>query len=189
MRTFDGSLDVHFDKWAQFRKNVGKWAFVIVSALFLFAVSYYIYTVLQRPVAATLWFVGGGVLFFYYYVKWFVIHEPLSPDLVPGSQACPDYLSVVPPGTLYTASSPTQYRCVDYVGVSRNGHLKKADPIKIKQQINNPDYYFAVDPTQDFTTPAAKAAFLQRLIGRGLSYNAAGDGSLPTQSALPTHRN
>jgi hypothetical protein len=189
MSTFDGSLTTFSsgvqDKWVQFSKNVSKWSYVLVSLILIFVVSYYFYTVLQRPAAGTLWFVGASILFFYYYVKWFVVQRPLDPNLQPGNQSCPDYLSMVPPGILYTPVSPTQYRCIDYVGVSRNGRLKKADPAKIKQQINNPDYYFAIDPTQDFITPSAKSAFLERLIAYGLSYNSAGDGSLPTQASLP----
>lgn len=191
MSTFDGSLTTFGgvqDKWVQFRKNVSKWVYVLVALILIFVISYYFYTTLQRPVAGTLWAVGAGILFFYYYVKWFIVRSPLDSHLRPGNQSCPDYLSMVPPGNLYTASSPTQYRCVDYVGVSRNGKLKKADPAKIKQQINNPDYYFAIDPTQDFITPSTKATFLDRLLAHGLSYNSAGDGSLPTQESLPSYK-
>lgn len=192
MSTFDGSLTTFSagvqGKWGQFRKNVGKWTYILVTLILIFVVSYYFYTTLQRPVAGTLWAVGAGILFFYYYVKWFVVRTPLDPIFRPGNQSCPDYLSMVPPGNLYTAASPTEYRCVDYVGVSRNGRLKKADPAKIKQQINNPDYYFAIDPTKDFITPSTKSAFLDRLIAYGLSYNSAGDGSLPTQASLPTYK-
>lgn len=192
MSTFDGSLTTFSagvqDKWGQFRKNVGKWVYIILSLIVIFAVSYYFYTVLQRPVAGTLWAVGTGILFFYYYVKWFIVRSPLDASFRPGNQSCPDYLSMVPSGNLYTPDSQTQYRCVDYVGVSRNGRLKKADPAKIKQQINNPDYYFAIDPQRDFKSAQTKAAFLDRLIKYGLSYNSAGDGSLPTQASLPTYK-
>ena len=157
-----------------------KWAYVIVVVLFIFGIARYIYTFLNRPVAATLWTLGAALMFFYYYVKWFIA-EPAEDKnyLRTKNQACPDYLSMIPSGKLYSPTSPTQYFCVDYVGVSRNGSLKKMDPKQISTQIKNPDYRFSVDPTFDFASPSAKAAFLQRLIGRGLSYGPAGEGGNP----------
>jgi hypothetical protein len=198
MSSFDGSIQPKAaqSKWTSAWSNILKWGYAVLALILLSGVAYYFYSVLKRPAAGILWFIGGGIIMFYYWVKWFTLKHLSNPNFLPNNTACPDYLSMIPPGTLdskggalYIPSSPTQYFCVDYVGVSRNGSLKKMDPKNIKDQINNPDYTFSVDPAKDFVSPASKAAFLQRLIGRGLSYNAAGEGGLPTQgSALPTYK-
>ena len=175
------------NKWSHAWHTIMKWAYVIVTALFIFGVARYIYTSLNKPVAATLWTIGAALMFFYYYVKWFVAQTSNDPNhFEPTRQACPDYLSIVAPGKLYTPASPTQYFCVDYVGVSRNGGLKKMDPAQIATQIKNPDYTFSVDPAIDFVSGAAKAKFLQRLIHRGLSYNEAGEGGNPRRVPFPS---
>jgi len=169
-------------KWAAAMADYKKKGYVILSVLITFLVSYYFYTVLNRPVAGVLFFIGGGIIFFYYWVKWFQTPQPPDPDFNPAVLACPDYLSVVPNNSgLYTPSSPTQYFCVDYVGVSRNGGLKKMDPSNLSNDINNPAYTFSIDPAVDFKDAAAKGAFLNRLVTAGLSYNSVGDNSLPTQ--------
>ena len=107
---------------------------------------------------------------------------PADPDFETGSGACPDYLSVIPNNSgLYRPTTSSQYFCVDFVGVSRNGGLRKMDPNQISTQISDPAYRFSVDPLIDFATPAGKAAFVKRLLKAGLSFNSVGDNSLPTQ--------
>lgn len=167
------------NKWSVATTNILKWTYGIVFVLFLLGIASYVYTSLQRPVAATLWTLGGALIAFYYGVKWFIADPRADQQLQNTDQSCPDYLSMIPPRTLYTPSSPTQYFCVDYVGVSRNGSLKKMDPSKIRTQIHNPDYRFSVDPVVDFASQSAKSRFLSRLNARGLSYGAAGeDGNI-----------
>ena len=174
-------------KWSNAWSTILKWAYVIVVLLFIFGVARYIYTSLNRPVAATLWTLGAALMFFYYYVKWFVAQSANDPNpLRPTGQACPDYLSLIQPGNLYTPKTPTEYRCVDYVGVSRNGGLKKMDPKQLPTLIKNADYFFSVDPATDFVSQSAKGKFLQRLISRGLSYGSAGEGGNPRQVPFPT---
>jgi hypothetical protein len=173
------------NKWSVATTNILKWTYGIVFVLFLLGVASYVYTTLNRPVSATLWALGGALIVFYYGVKWFIADPRADRKLQTMNQACPDYLSMVPPGKLYRPRSPTQSFCVDYVGVSRNGSLKKMDPEKIKTQINNEDYRFSVDPAVDFASNAAKSRFLSRLIARGLSYGAAGEGGNIRQSSLP----
>jgi hypothetical protein len=175
------------NKWSHAWSVILKWSYVIVTALFVFGISRYIYSSLNRPVAATLWTLGAALMFFYYYVKWFVAQSADDPNRIrPTGQACPDYLSIVPPGKLYTPASPSQYFCVDYVGVSRNGGLKKMDPAQIDTQIKNPDYVFSVDPAVDFVSQSAKGKFFQRLIARGLSYGSAGEGGNPRHVPFPS---
>jgi len=169
-------------KWDATMKSLQRNAYLISAVLFTIGLSYFFYTSLNRPVAGVLWFIGGGLIFFYYWIKWFVTQPLPDPDFMTGTNACPDYLSVIPNNSgLYQPTSSTQYFCVDYVGVSRNGGLRKMDPTKASQQISDPSYTFSVDPTVDFATPAGKAAFVKRLLKAGLSFNSVGDNSLPTQ--------
>ena len=174
------------NKWSHAWSTILKWVYVIVVLLFILGISQYIYSTLNRPVAATLWTLGAALLFFYYYVKWFVAQTANDPYMTLTNQACPDYLSIVPPGKLYTPASPSQYFCVDYVGVSRNGGLKKMDPKQIATQIKNPDYRFSVDPAIDFVSRSAIAKFYQRLMSRGLSYKDVGQGGNPRRVPFPT---
>ena len=171
-------------KWAATMADLQRKGYMVLAVVVTLGISYYYYSVLHRPVAGVLWFMGGGLVFFYYWIKWFVTQPPPDPDFMPGVNACPDYLSVIPNNSgLYTPTTKTQYFCVDYVGVSRNGGMKKMDPTKISSQINDPAYTFSVDPIEDFSTSKGKAAFIQRLSGAGLSYNSVGDNSLPTQGS------
>jgi hypothetical protein len=160
----------------------------ILGGLLVLGVSYYYYTILNRPVAGSLFFVGGAVTLYYYYVKWFVLPASPDPDFLPGDQACPDYLSLVPSdGGLYTPSSPTQYFCVDFVGVSANGALKKTTPKALSTNINDPNYRFSVDPAVDLNPPKnkrkARSSFMQRLVNAGLSWNSMGAGSTPKRNS------
>jgi hypothetical protein len=169
-------------KWAATVANIKKKAYIIIAILVTVGISYFFYSILNKPVAGVLLFLGSALIFFYYWIKWFAIPQPPDPDFNPGKNACPDYLSVVPSNSgLYKPSSPTQYFCVDYVGVSRNGALKKMDPKKLPTNIKNPAYTFSVDPSVDFRNAATRAAFVQRIMKAGLSYNSLGDNSLPIQ--------
>jgi len=168
-------------EWQKTMNEYKKKAYWVFGLLLVGLVAYFYYSFLHREVAGVLWFVGGFIILYYYWVKWFVI-MPLvpDPDFNPSMLACPYYLSVIPNNSgLYTPSSPTQYFCVDYVGVSRNGGLKKTNPSDIAQDINDPAYTFSIDPSVDFKDADARSAFLQRLQAAGLSYNSIGDNSLP----------
>jgi hypothetical protein len=178
-------------KWQETMLDIRKKSYWIVGLLILGFSAYFYYTGLKKPVAGVLWFFGGFLITYYYWVKWFVLPMPPDPDLVMTSGSCPDYLSVVPNNIgLYTPSTPTQYFCVDYVGVSRNGALKKMNPTQISTLISDPSYTFSVDPAKDFANESSKAAFIQRLIRAGLSFNSVGDSSTPANmgagSNIPT---
>ena len=168
-------------KWENTIRDIQKKSYWVIGLLLLGFSAYFYYTGLNRPVAGSLWFVGGFLIFYYYWIKWFVLDQPLDPDFNTASGACPDYLSVIPNNSgLYTPTSKTQYFCVDFVGVSRNGGIRRANPKNIRAEIADPSYRFSVDPEVDFKTATAKAAFLRRLQMAGLSYNSIGDDSLPT---------
>jgi len=175
------SSNIAAKKWARTVHDILKKSYWVIGLLILGFSTYFYYTGLNRPVAGVLWFVGGFLVFYYYWIKWFVLDQPLDPDFNTGSNACPDYLSVIPNNSgLYTPTSNTQYFCVDFVGVSRNGGIKRMYRNSVNTQIADPAYRFSVDPEVDFKTPTSRAAFLRRLEAAGLSYNSVGDGSLPT---------
>ena len=164
--------------------DIQKKAYWVVGLLILGLSAYFYYTSMNRPVAGVLWFIGGFLILYYYWIKWFVLDQPLDADLYFGTNACPDYLSPLPNNTgLYAPTTKTQYFCVDFVGVSRNGGIKRTSPTNVVTDVNDPAYTFSVDPLVDFASPAGKAAFIQRLQTAGLSYNSVGDSSLPTLSA------
>jgi len=184
-------------KWAKTLASIKINAFLILGGLFVFTTAYFYYSVLNKPSAGVLWFVGGSVILYYYYVKWFLGPPEIDPDFMAGTYACPDYLSVIPPGTvdpktgrkLYTPATTTQYYCVDFVGVSTNGGLKQTTPRTLTEDIKNPAYYFPVDAIRDFKAPTldtkgniianGRGEFLQRLGKAGLSYNSMGEKSTP----------
>jgi hypothetical protein len=175
------SSNIAAKKWARTVHDILKKSYWVIGLLILGFSTYFYYTGLNRPVAGVLWFVGGFLVFYYYWIKWFVLDQPLDPDFNTGSNACPDYLSVIPNNSgLYAPTSNTQYFCVDFVGVSRNGGIKRMYRNSVNTQIADPAYRFSVDPEVDFKTPTSRAAFLRRLEAAGLSYNSVGDGSLPT---------
>ena len=135
--------------------NVAKWAYWILGGMAVAGGSYYFYTKLERPITGVLVFMGSVLALYFYYVKWFVIPAKKA-DWPPYQTPCPDYL------TLYASENPDdktkQYKCVDFVGVSRNGRLKRADPASISSQINNPDFYISIDPNEDMQALRARIA-------------------------------
>ena len=184
-------------KWAKTLASIKINAFLIIGTLLVLTTAYFYYSVLNKPAAGALWFVGGAVILYYYYVKWFLGPQPIDPDFMSGNYACPDYLSVIPPGTvdphtgrqLYTPATKSQYYCVDFVGVSRNGGLKRTTPQTLAEDIKNPAYYFPVDAIHDFGAPTTdtkgnivtngRGDFMMRLAQAGLSYNSMGESSNP----------
>ena len=184
-------------KWAKTLASLKINAFLIIGTLFVCTTAYFYYSALNKPAAGVLWFVGGAVVLYYYYVKWFLGPPVIDPDFMSGVYACPDYLSVIPPDTvdthtgrkLYTPATASQYYCVDFVGVSTNGGLKKTTPQTLAEDIKNSAYYFPVDAIRDFMAPTmdtkgniisnGRREFMERLAQAGLSYNSMGEKSTP----------
>jgi hypothetical protein len=118
--------DIAAKKWARTIQDIQKKSYWVIGLLLLGFSAYFYYTSLNKPVAGVLWFIGGFLIVYYYWLKWFVLDRPYDPDFFTGSGACPDYLSVIPNNSgLYMPTSTTQYFCVDFVGVSRNGGIRK----------------------------------------------------------------
>ena len=78
-------------------------------------------------------------------MKWFALPAK-SGSWPPQITPCPDFLTLVDPGAQSGIS-----RCLDYVGVSRNGRIKKADPSKATSQMSDSQYVFIVDRTKGNT--------------------------------------
>jgi hypothetical protein len=169
-------------KWAAAVKDIQKKSYWVIGLLVVGLSAYFYYNALRKPVAGVLWFLGGFIILYYYWIAWFVLPKLPDPDFNPGATgACPDYLSAIPnDGRLYTPSTPTQYFCVDFIGVSRNGGIQRVTPKELADKINDPSYRFSVDPKRDFATALTKAAFVKRVQDAGLSYSSVGDISLPT---------
>jgi len=111
----------------------------IVSLVLISYLSYIMYTPLNRQVSATLFWIIGFMMTYFYYIKWFVVgkNAKKSSDSL---TRCPDYLTnYVKPGSADGSIKPTNV-CLDFVGVSRNGVLKKCDK-DVATCLANPAYY------------------------------------------------
>ncbi len=146
--------------------RVAKYVYWIVGLVVVVGGCYFLYNNLERPVAAVLVFLGGMLALYFYYVKWFVA-AARNPAWPPYQTPCPDYLTLVSPG--FTGSGNNikpkvgePYKCMDFVGVSTNGKLKKADVTLIATQSNDSTYAFDVSPkdTQDSLRSKTEAAGL-----------------------------
>lgn len=110
----------------------------IVGFLVILGVSYQLNKT-NNQMAAIFVFLGLGLALYYYYVKWFAIPSKTQ-TWPPYTTPCPDFLTLVDPGSQSGIS-----RCLDYVGVSSNGRIKKADPSKATLQMNESQYAFIID--------------------------------------------
>ena len=180
-------------QWAKTMHRIQKNLYWVLGLIIVGFSAYFYYSGLNRPVAGVLWFLGGFLIIYYYWIKWFVIKSPLDPDFDPSAVgACPDYLSSVPSNTIdpqtgrplyQNPQGDTSYYCVDYVGVSRNGALKKMDPTQLGKYIKDPSYSFKMNVI-DVTNPQSISSFRDSLENYGLSYNSLGNSSLPTQGSM-----
>ena len=128
-----------YNFWQGLKSNL----FWIIGSAIIIMISYVYYNNMNKPTAGTLVFLGGFLALYYYYLKFFVVASDKK-DWPPYQSTCPDFLTLVPPGSGYQGNQ-NDFLCVDFVGVSVNGGLKKSDPSKIAAQINDPNYTFKVD--------------------------------------------
>jgi len=135
-----------------------KYVYWILGILILFGICYVLYEVFDRQIASVLVFIGGILILYFYYVKWFIAGA-LNPDWPPYQTVCPDYLTPISPGYGNVAGADGKtslqplnggvFKCVDFVGVSRNGQLKKADPTKLSAALASDQYSFKIDPKEN----------------------------------------
>ncbi len=140
--------------------RIAKYVYWIVGLVMVVGGCYFLYNNLQRPVAAVLVFLGGMLALYFYYVKWFVasVRNPAWP---PYQTPCPDYLTLVSPGfdgsgNNIKPKAGEPYKCMDFVGVSTNGKLKRADPARISAQVNNSAYTMTIEPNESLESLRAK---------------------------------
>jgi len=157
-----------------FWQNLKGKLFWIVGGALVFTVSYIYYNNMNKPTAGTLTFLGGFLALYYYYVKFFIV-DANKKDWPPYQSTCPDFLTLIPPGSGY-AGSPSDFLCVDFVGVSINGGLKKADPANIATQINDPSYVFKVNMDR-YASKGGVKKLKKDLSDAGLSWEAMLKGS------------
>lgn len=141
-----------------------KYVFWIVGGAGLLAVCYVLYETYTRPVSAILVFMGGVIALYFYYIKWFFTNDDRSWPT--GQSLCPDYLTPVAPGFrrnfdgTIDPNQTTPFKCVDYVGVSTNGALKKMTPGTNVSTLSNPDYFVSITPAM--TSKDIKAMLQER---------------------------
>jgi hypothetical protein len=143
-------------------RTVGKYAYWILGLAIIIGISYFFYNIINKPIAGVLFFLAGILALYFYYVKWFVVPEK-RPSWPPYQTPCPDYLTLM--NGVGTKLSDGSYKCFDFVGVSRNGRLKRADPSMMNTQADTPDYYFPVNPKEE------RDSLKQRVISYGLTWN------------------
>jgi len=124
-------------------KTAIKWLYWIVSIGILLSACYYLFNIVERPIAGILVFLGGVIAIYFYYVKWFVI-PAARPEWPPYTTLCPDYLT---PLIADAGGGKKKVSCVDFVGVSTNGRLRKSVPASAQNNTNRSDYAFTVDPS------------------------------------------
>ena len=165
--------------WTRTRAGLitaAKWTYVILGVALIFYISYFIYNVMQRPITGILFFMAGVLALYFYYVKWFIVPAVARASWPPTQTICPDYLTPITPGYNTTTDASgrvvaapvdnngNKFKCVDFVGVSKNGYLRRATPAALQQQIVDPRYYFEVDPKE------SPADLRLRLQSYGLSW-------------------
>lgn len=152
-------------------RAAAKWIYWIVGFVVISAISYFFYNNLNKQVAAVLFFMIGVVGLYFYYVKWFIVPErrPIWPPYV---TPCPDYLTQVAPTLLPGASvTGNKYKCMDFVGVSRNGALKRAAKDQISAQQNNPAYFIEIDPDALKKNANAQGDLRALTVAKGLTWS------------------
>ena len=113
------------------------WTLGLVASL---GIGYVLYK-MNYQIAGVLTFLGCILALFYYYVKWFQIPSKTN-TWPPYKTACPDFLTIADAGATTGIA-----KCIDYVGVSANGRLQKADPTKTYTHTDpvNAKYYFPIN--------------------------------------------
>jgi len=142
------------DEWKQLMKTVIqilKYVYWIVGGGGLVALCYVLYNGNPpRCVAAVLIFMAGVLALYYYYIKWFFVGEPSSWPT--GQSLCPDYLTPVSPGFTRNFDGSMKpnpsgtFACVDFVGVSTNGALRKSNPSTVSKALSDPAYHVTISP-------------------------------------------
>jgi len=157
--------DVEAKKKRQmFFARIMRYTYWIVGLTVLSTVCYMLYNTYSRCVTSILVFMGGILALYYYFIKWFYVGDTASWPT--GTSLCPDYLTPVSPGfetnfdgSIRSDKSGT-FKCLDFVGVSTNGALLKADPAAVEKALNDPGYHVVLTP--DMTAKQVKAMLQEK---------------------------
>jgi len=159
------------DFWKKLKSNL----FWIVGIAVIFIISYAYYNNMNKPTAGTLVFIGGFMALYYYWIKFFVV-DASKKDWPPYQSTCPDFLTLVPPGSGYVGDSK-DFLCVDFVGVSINGGLKKIKPEELNATtLQDPTKVFRVNMDR-YSGKKGITNLKQDLSDYGLSWEAMLKGS------------
>jgi hypothetical protein len=111
--------------------------FWIVALALNGALSYFLYSMLNRQISGVLVFMAVLFMTYFYYVKLFIVNKTVWPPI---TTPCPDYLTLI--RTPAANGNPASQTCVDFVGVSNNGGLQKCDPKNLANCLTNPALHF-----------------------------------------------
>ena len=145
-------------------RKVLKYAYWIIGLGFVVTICYILFNTYSRQVASILIFIGSILALFYYYVKWFFVDN--KDDWPTGTSLCPDYLTPISPGfkTNFDGSISSDaggvFKCVDFVGVSTNGMLRRSTPGDVSQALSDPAFHVAITPSM--TKAEIKAMLRQK---------------------------
>jgi len=138
------------------------WVYIywIVGLVGISAISYVMYSPMNRQVAGTLFWILAAILLYFYYIKWFVMGAKKRG--LGNPTKCPDYLTqYILPGSPDGTTKPRSV-CLDFVGVSSNGLVKRCDK-KPADCLTDPAYYFEPPTTKkmsDYRDAAANAGLI-----------------------------
>lgn len=128
--------------------RIMKWVYWIVGLAFVCALCYFLFNTLDRQITSVLVFLGGVLILYFYYVKWFIAAAQHA-TWPPYQTVCPDYLTPVSPDNGMGGNSQGgTMKCVDFVGISRNGAFKKSDPSKLQEALRSDSHSFTVNPKE-----------------------------------------
>ena len=143
IRTTSSNKAVADTQWVKTIVLILSRIYWIVGLILIVGLSYVLFNTYNRQVAGVLIFLGGILALYFYYVKWFVIDIEKAKS---GFSLCPDYLTPISPGLRDGQPDKNgSFRCVDFVGVSSNGILKKSTPSTVAKDVTIPGYYIELN--------------------------------------------
>lgn len=152
-------------------------ALFIVAAIFIIAGGTYKFYSSGQMIAAFFFFIGSLTIFIIYGIRWFSTSNSVFSKAPvawpPMINTCPDYL------TYYKRmkKGKSSDTCVDLVGVSRNGYLKKFPKGSDEGGVEPEDDAYYFDLTTTSTDPLAKGKELcQRAMTFGLTWEGITNG-------------
>ena len=138
-------------------------------------ISYFVKT--SRMVSAGIYLVGAIAIFIIFGIRWFAGSNPLfgvpSPvQWPPVVNTCPDFLTYMP---IKNMTGTTLNTCIDRIGVSKNGNLKKYPSTGGTTNPKDTSYLFIL-PSLNVSDPSIRQQLCQMTIQYGLTWEGITDG-------------